>query len=386
MPNTKWERLLGEAQSAAKSAREIAEKAEGREFTDSERSQFDEQSNLAHSKKDACDRAKSDADMVTEVLGGIKDPVLQADEIAGKSGFLPLSRGKALAGRIAQNMRPDSKALNPNGDTLTQVSLDDGVVEDGKPATSLFDVIPSKPRNSVYEYLRQTSRDNQAAIVAPGSEKPTSSYAVSSVRGELQVFAHISDAIDHYLLGDNDSLRGFVQSEMVYGLRAAVEDEVVNGAGGTGHLTGMLNVDGAQVQSFGADQVTTLRAAATKLETVGYEASGFILNPNDWESIETSRNASGGFDLNGPVNRAARRVWGVPVALSVTMPEGTAVAFDSSALSIDSDQAIASQWSNATADDFARNQVRMRCESRFNLSVYRPTGIVNVSLSSGSTS
>lgn len=53
--------------------------------------------------------------------------------------------------------------------------------------------------------------------------------------------AHISEQIDHYLLSDNENLMRLVNEEMLYGLRTAVENEVLSGDGTGEHLVGILN-------------------------------------------------------------------------------------------------------------------------------------------------
>ena len=45
-------------------------------------------------------------------------------------------------------------------------------------------------------YLRQSVRTNAAAPVAVGAVKPTSTYSLESVPVQLQVFAHLSEAVD----------------------------------------------------------------------------------------------------------------------------------------------------------------------------------------------
>jgi HK97 family phage major capsid protein len=395
----KWERLLSEAQTAAKSARQLYDEAvdAGRDLTAGEAERFDRLSKEAHAKKDESDRAKESLSTMNAVRALMAPDPYADDGDPEDAAVKHLSalggRGlKGFAARVATGMRAGgTKAgLVANGDEAFQIPLQRSPVAEGQPAGSLFDVIGTVARRSpVYEYLRQTGRSNNAAVVAPGATKPTSSYEVTKQRGELAVVAHLAGPLDSYMLDDAVNLRTFVGSELIYGLRAAVEDEVVNGSGASGHLTGILATSGIQAQSFGADEITTLRSAVTMLESLGYTADGFVLNPLDWETIEATRNSSGGFDLaasGSPVDRAGRRVWGVPVAVSNAVAQGTGLALDSSAVTIDTDAGgIRVQWSNATGTDFEQNQTRARCEGRFGLSVYQPAAVVNVSLAAAGT-
>jgi len=80
--------------------------------------------------------------------------------------------------------------------------------------------------------------------------------------------------------------------------------------------------------------------------------------------IETSQLDAGQYVLNAegyrngvPVDMAARRLWGVPVTVTTGVPSGTGYLLSSGVVQIVTDGQLATEWSNATADDFTRNQV-----------------------------
>jgi HK97 family phage major capsid protein len=277
-----------------------------------------------------------------------------------------------------------TKAVLETGSVVTPVPLQTRIITDGKVPTSLLEILPVTVRSGpTYRYLRQTVRTNHAAIVAPGATKPTSIFTLEEVDGKLEVFAHLSEPIDKYLLSDTAELSRFIETEMLYGLNLAVEDEALNGDGSPGHLSGILD-HAVQTQAFSVDMVTSLRAAITKLETLGYTASAFVLTPADWEIIETTRNTAGNFDLNGPIDRAARRVWGVPVVPSTSLTAGTALALDASAATISTDAGgIETKWSDQSGDLFDKNQLKVRTEGRFSIDVVTPSAIVEISLTEG---
>ena len=77
-----------------------------------------------------------------------------------------------------------------------------------------------------------------------------------------------------------------------------------------------------------------------------------------------------------PLNATERRLWGVQAVVSNTLPADTAVLLERDAVSVDHDGVVDTRWSDAVASDFLANFVRCRVEGRFNISVYRPTGIV----------
>jgi HK97 family phage major capsid protein len=290
---------------------------------------------------------------------------------------------KSLAEHIASKMAPDgAKALAPAGTILFDVPMvEQSPIELGRPSQTLWDLIPTvKQTEPQYSYLRQTVRTNNAAVVAVGAAKPTSVFTVAKVDGRLRVVAHLSEAIDKFMLEDNTNLVSFIQNEMIAGLYDAIATEVISGDGTGEHLTGLANTSGIQLQSAGVDGLATLRSALTKLENVNTSARGFALNAADWEEIETTRNTSGNFDVGGPIDAASRRAWGVPVSVVPGVPAGTAYAIGENTVTLRQQAAgVQVDWA-APGDLFSKNQLQARVETRVNLDVLRPVGIVKITL------
>jgi HK97 family phage major capsid protein len=233
----------------------------------------------------------------------------------------------------------------------------------------------------IWRYLRQTVSTNNAALVAPGGTKPTSVLSLTGIDGKVEVFAHISEAVDQYLLEDNAELGRFLTGQLQFGLARAVEAQVLNGTG-TGQLLGLRNTVGIQTQaSLGAGlMIQTLRAGVTKLEDLGYSADLLVVNSANWQTIEATRQSGGNFDLGGPIDRAAKKAWGVPVVSTPLIPALSALALNLGAVALDTDtRGVKTDWDVATG--FAVNTTRVRLEGRFGLSVFAPLGVVAITLS-----
>lgn len=80
-----------------------------------------------------------------------------------------------------------------------------------------------------------------------------------------------------------------------------------------------------------------------------------------------------------PVDRAARRLWGVPVAVTTQVAQGAGVLVSDGAAQVVTDGRTNMQWGRQN-DDFSRNQLRARFEGRFGLETLRPTGVVEIDL------
>ncbi|KZM78080.1 phage major capsid protein [Cellulosimicrobium sp. I38E] len=299
----------------------------------------------------------------------------------GSKDFARIVASKAIA---EHGTIQGAKAIVGSGATVTDVPVVSSHQLGTQPVNLLRLLNFVKRETPSYRYLRQVTRTNSAAIVAPGATKPTSTYTIAPYDGKVEVFAHLSEPIDKYLLQDMDGLERFIQIEMLIGLNAALEQEVLNGDGTTGHLRGILNTSGIQtVAPTTGDDLTALRSAITQIENAGYVTSAFVLNPLDWQALETARNTSGAFDLEGPIDRARPRIWGVPVVTSSRLAAGTALALDTAALDVSTDRSgIETKWSDQHGDLFSKNQIVCRMEGRFGLDVYLPTGIAKVTLPS----
>lgn len=299
-----------------------------------------------------------------------------------EKGFLN-PRAKGFAEQIARGFHPGGeKALAPSGTVVTQVPMvEESPIELGRAATGLWDLIPTVLQSEPnYSYLRQTVRTNNAAMVAAGGLKPTSVYTIEKIDARLKVLAHLSEPIDRFILEDNSSLTTFVSGEMLQGLYDALAVQVLTGDGLGENLKGISLTSGIQTQAAGVDNLATLRSALTKLENFGLGARGFAVNASDWEEIESTRNTSGNFDVGGPVDAATRKAWGAPVAVVPGVPAGTAYLLGEGAVVLRQDSAgVRADW-GMPGDSFERNQLVARTETRVNLDVLKPFGIVKITL------
>lgn len=265
---------------------------------------------------------------------------------------------------------------------------------DGAPLTS--DIIQPLSRNvsSVLEllpstlidgrhvsYMRQSTRDLKAAVVAPGGLKPTSKIGLEKVDFETKVVAHLSEPIDVFLLEDIAGAGTIVGNELQYGLYNAMDNQVLNG-NGTTELDGLLTTPGIQVQAFVTDALTSIRTGITKARVAGQEPEFIVMGYADWQGIELLKETTGAYLLNAasPVDVAAKRLWGLQVVESANMAAGTALIGHRGAAGVAiSKPGVRLTW-HVSGADFETNATRARCEIRANLIVTTPSAFVKVAL------
>lgn len=374
--------LLSDAQRVITRAKDA-----GRAMTANERATVRDALDKVKSLDTATDAATSD-----DLRQRLAD-VLRDGPSRGKSGiFSAKSAAPAIADKISADGR---KALAPSGVEVAPAGLTERQpIEIGRVGTSLLATIPAQVVTDppTYAYLRQTSRTNNAALVASGGTKPTSAYGLTRVEDRLRVIAHLSEPVDKYWLEDADDLRVFIEDEMTYGLDLAVEQQVLNGDGTGEDNRGILQTSGIQTQAWSVDGYETVRKALTKLQIAGAQEFMVALSPVDFEVMNLVRSTSGEFlatdanyaaDAGGatapPYGPAALRSWGARIVLSTALTAGQGVAFDPNAVTLYTDGQVGVEWN--TSVGFTTNEVLARCEGRFGVAVKRPLSVVSVDMS-----
>ncbi len=358
-----------------KAAREMASKvkSEGRDFTPDEQRDIDARLTEINQLKTDIEAHEKSASILG-ALDAMAEDGAQAGDLTGTTQYLTF--GKSFGAKAADKLMPlGQKALATGSSVFVDTEVTQTPIPIGRPATSLLDLLPAVQHGQpAYRYIRQSVRTNNAAVVAPGDTKPTSTYTVVPIDGSLSIIAHLSEPIHTYWFEDAPSLRTFLQDELAYGLRLAVESKV---------LADINATSGLQLQEFDTNALTTLRKSITKLETFGYRPAAAVMHPNDWEAIELALSTTTAVEYRGlPYDPVARRLYGVPIVVANVQAAGTTHVISSGSVAVDTDKlGVLLQWSKENEDDFKKNQVRARVEGRFGTSVFTPMGVIKADLS-----
>jgi HK97 family phage major capsid protein len=290
--------------------------------------------------------------------------------------------------------------LPPSGSvTVGQMSQTIGTLDDEGRATTFLQMIPIVANGGdAFSYLRETTRTHRARPVAVGEKKPQSNYVLERIDDRIRTIAHLSEPIPRNWLSDAPNLENYVNMTLRAGVLLELEHQILQGSGLDEDLPGVTNVANVNVQPFVTNHLVTTRKAVTALELRPVTPSGWIMHPVDWEIIELSTASGSGEFLieSSPVDRARRRLWGLPVALTLGIDEGVALVADwRTAVTLHEREQTRIDWSegfkmDATAYEenpgtgFQHNMVQFRGEGRWGLEINRPTAICEVTLSEGS--
>jgi len=260
------------------------------------------------------------------------------------------------------------------------------------------DLFPVRTTTStVIEYFRMTGFTNNAAAVAERNAgdtafaaKPQSSMTFEGVQTSVRTLAHW-EAAHRNVLADEPQLRSIIDNELMYGLRLQEDAQILTGNGQGENLMGIMNTSGVQTYNWsqGANaaanqkadtRADAIRRAATLSYLAYYEPSGVVLHPNDWESIELTKDGNGQYLIALSVAMGGEpKVWRLPIVETPAMTESYALvgAFGTGAQIYDREQASI-RISEQHADFFIRNAIVILAEQRLALAVKRPESFVKV--------
>lgn len=428
--------LKEKMQAALLAARAICDAAEekGREFTADERTKLEGYLKEAGDLKAQIKKAEGDADLRKQImeLGGLDlaQPKAKQDGVKAARGgtlgeqfinakaFQDWMKAVAPSGRIPEGARglmsPPVEFRSLIGrfgrkDLITGEADDSagafvqtdytGIYEPlGRRELTLLDLITRRTTTSdLVHFVRQLTQVTQAEVV-PEANVTTYSGATSEESGEkpegAMTFEPVTEPVKTIAvwvpatkraLSDVAQLRGIIDSELRDDLDEELEEQVANGDGVGENFTGILNTTGILTYAWDTDIFRTARRAKTYLRTTGHvRPSAWVLNPEDWETIELTQDGEDRYYYGGPIANGEPRLWGVPVVESEVIPQGTGLLGDFRKAIIWDRERANIQISDSHEDFFIRNMIAILAEMRAAFGVIRPTAFCAVEMESGS--
>lgn len=417
--------------AALKAARDVAAKAEQerRDLTDEEQSLAAKHLGAYNEAKADLERAVKSADVkaALDAIGADLGLERNHGEKATPQGFVVPSKRKSLgqmfvesqeyaglmssfgSGHINEKARVQSAPFGVKS-LVTGASDTSGGAFVTTEQTGLYEALGRRPltlrdlvsvrqtSSDTVEFVRQTTAASSAAPVpeatssatdgsattVTGGYKPEGSIAFEKVTAAVKTIAEWVPATKR-ALADASQLRGLIDDELRADLAEEEEDQILNGDGSGENLVGILNTSGIQAQAYsatvsGLDPLleTTLKAK-TKVRTVGRSvATGYVLNPADWEAIQLARLAKN--PQNEALAGGTPTLHGLPVVESEGVAAGVGLVGDfRKAVVWDREQASITA-TDAHADFFIRNLVAILGEQREAFGVLRPAAFVEIDL------
>ncbi|MFV8816673.1 phage major capsid protein [Haliea sp. E17] len=283
---------------------------------------------------------------------------------------------------------------------LSTGAINDPLVPSGTPTLdygarrSLFlqDLLPTFPTNNgAIEIPVLSSKTNNAGPQVGNSpeqrenvEVGESAYAFTNSFVPVETIGHTLP-VSKQIFEDSGQLDGFISTEMLYGLAEAIEDQLLNGAGTTGTLDGLLNNATAWANESPniTNEVDVIRSAIKQVRLANFAPNGVILNESDWYDIETRKqeSASDAYVAGAPRLGGEPRIWGIPVYVSNVMASGSFLVADFNRCGIVfENQAALLEVSANHGTNFTRGMLQFMASSRLALVNTNPLAMVTGSL------
>lgn len=356
-------------------------KEEGRDLTAEEIAALEDGNDQVDELREQIERGEKSKGLMDRIAGKGRAEDADGNPIAGGTS-------EAWARKAMDELRGVTKGIGEFGKkslvtgTVSVPSLVSTVTIDAKP-TTVLDLIASvtatgHSEGNSFSYMRQTKRINNAAAVPDFAPKPKSDYEFDQAEDTFRTYQNQTDDLPWRYLDDFSGLIDIVRVQLAEDTREAIERDLIGGDGTNDKFTGILNTSGVQTQAFSTDLITTLSAAKYKLLGQSRNLNGWVLNPTDLQKLELLREngATGGFLFKSRAE--IEGFLGAPVATSLGLPAGTALAADWSQaelLPYGDDELVLDSGKRTTNNTFL-----LMYEGRYGFRVKKPFDFVKVTL------
>ncbi|UPJ72793.1 phage major capsid protein [Bradyrhizobium sp. 187] len=247
-------------------------------------------------------------------------------------------------------------------------------------------IAPGTTNSNSVNYVRQTTRTNNAAVVTEGAQKPESVFAWTEADAPVRTIAHWVP-VSRQAMDDAPMLQSTIDGELRYGLSVKEEEELLLGSGAGQHIYGIVPQATAYETSRNITLDTafdTLAHAIAQSEVALLPATGIVLNNNDLESLKIIKDGDDRYIGGGPFGPPITTIWGRPVVGTPAMATGEflvgafldgAQIFDR----LDAEVLVSSE----DRDNFIKNMLTVRAEERLAMAVKRPAAFVHGAFPAG---
>ena len=295
-----------------------------------------------------------------------------------------------------QPMQMDKKDISnlaASAGALVRPDRDSRVFQDPNRPMRIRDLIPTVPTASnAVEFMRELVFTNnagpQGTVAGIGSgefvAKNQSEITYELVTKPVRTIAHWM-AASRQVLSDAPMLQNLIDNRLTYGLDLESDDQLLNGDGTGQNLDGILqdtainDAGELPVGTAAADVPAAMidhirKAIRIEQQNEYYNMTGLVLNPVDWEILETAKATDGHYLMvNMPTGRATETVWRIPVIVTNAMTASTFLIGDWNMGAVIYDREdVSVRVSESHADYFVKNGVAVLAEERYTLAIPLP--------------
>lgn len=301
------------------------------------------------------------------------------EQFAGSEAVKNFSAEHSRPGLIRIEMKTTlTSAGGSAGDLVTPMR--DNLVPMPRRRLTIRNLLPTiRTTSNSVEYPKQTTRTNNAGMVAETTDKPESALAFTLVNTPVRTIAHWIPA-SRQVLDDAPQLKGIIDTELLYGLGLKEESQILLGDGIGQNLFGLVpqaTAYAAPISVADVNIIDVIGLAALQLSQSDYIADSVVINSADWMRMRVLKNGDGDYILGDPTKDTAPVLWGLPVVATPSMTAGKFLvgSFQAAATLYD-------RWeprveaSNTHSDYFTKNLVAILAEERLALAVKQSGALI----------
>lgn len=393
--------LHEQRQTALKAARDVAEKArdEGRTLTEDEQTAV--KGHLA-TADDCAEKIKQAAEsdalfkrafaVEPGAPSGGGSPVGVAAKLDADAGYKSAMVAAAGRNRFSQRTTEfGAKDFATGGPTGGLVQTQYGqVVPETLRRPTIASLLGSGTLSATtLTYYVQGPTTGDFAVVPELGEKPAIDFSFEPEIETLTKIAGITKISDE-AFQDVPYLVSVIEGQLRLRLVLAEENQLLNGPGTGGSITGLLNRSGilTETSASPADDLDAVFRAMTAVElATQLTADAVVINPLDYQRLRLTRDANEQYYGGGPFTGAYGNnglslgpgLWGQRTVVTSAIAQGTALvgAFEIGGQVLRKG-GVSVEMTNSNEDDFIHNRVALRAEERLLLAVYQPAAFCEV--------
>lgn len=307
-----------------------------------------------------------------------------AAQVAKSDGFAAFKSGDSRSFRVRMdtsiNQLKTLTSLQGSGNSpqdgySVQPDRADGLSNYGMRPLSVVDAMQRlQVSSNTFEHVRVNDDYVDAAAVqaTEGSNKAEQAIDPTLVSSNIATIA-VTLPVSRQVLDDVPALQSSLSQILGHGVQKRLEQELINGSGGTGEILGMASIaEAAVAESSPAPLPELVNDNIADLQAAGWAPNGILLHPRTWASIRGERDADV-YLLGAPGSSVGNTLWGLPVIVSPVVTQGDFFVGDwMQALLLDRQSLTIEAFEQHS--DFARkNMVLMRAELRAGLACPAPS-------------
>jgi HK97 family phage major capsid protein len=240
------------------------------------------------------------------------------------------------------------------------------------------------------EFVRELSYTNNAGMVpefedTDSENKPKSALDFEILTVPIRTMAHYLP-VTRQIVDDERQLRAYITNRLLYGLRLKEDQQILYGTGTGNEIQGILTQSGIQQITLGTAPsvsgdtfIDVIRRALTLSTVAEYRPSGIVMNHEDWETIELTKDLEERYIWVNVTVDNVTRLWGLPVVTTNAITKGTALVGDFSMGTAIHDRENANiRISDSHADFFTKNLWAILAEERLAQTIYLPKAFTEV--------